>query len=316
MRVLVTPRSFASTSSKPKEMLEEKGYQLIYNDRGRPIKKEEMLELVQDIDGIIIGIDCFDIDIINQAKNLKVISKYGVGVDNIDIFTANENGIVVCNTPTANTNAVADLAFALMLSLARRIPEADRETKAGNWKKIIGNSVYGKTLGIIGLGKIGRSLVKRARGFDMDILVYDLFQDNEFAQKYDLKYVNMDRLLRGSDYISIHTPYNNDTRNLISTDEIIKMKDSAFLINTSRGGIVDEEALYTALKKGDIKGAALDAYLNEPPENSPLRQLDNVIMTSHNGAYTEEAIADMGIQAAQNLIHVLEGREPENKITL
>ncbi len=316
MRVLVTPRSFASTSSKPKEMLEEKGYQLIYNDKGRPIKKEEMMDLIPDIDGIIIGIDCFDNDIINQANNLKVISKYGVGVDNIDMLTAKISNVVVCNTPTANTDAVADLAFALMLSLARRIPEADRETKAGNWKKIIGNAVYGKTLGVIGLGKIGRALVKRAKGFDMNILVFDIFHDNEFAEKYGIKYVNIDRLLMESDYISLHTPLNDETRNIISTDEFKKMKDTAFLINTSRGGIIDERALYHALRDGYLRGAALDAFLNEPPQGSPLRDLDNIIMTSHNGAYTEEAIASMGIQAVQNLIDVFEGREPENKITL
>ncbi|MFW5985776.1 MAG: phosphoglycerate dehydrogenase [Halanaerobiales bacterium] len=314
MRVLVTPRSFASTSKKPREILEEKGYEIIYNNKGRPIKKKEMLEMVTEIDGIIIGIDPFDADIIGRAQKLKVISKYGVGVDNIDLSAAEKKGITVCNTPGANTDAVADLAFGLMLALARRIPEADRETKAGNWKKIVGNSVYGKTLGVIGLGKIGRSLVKRAQGFEMDILAHDICRDNPFARKHDIKYVDMDRLLKESDYISIHTPLNKETRNMIAAEELYKMKDSAFLINTSRGGIVDEEDLYQALSSENLKGAALDAFVCEPPDNSPLRNLDNVIMTSHNGSYTEEAIASMGIKAAQNLIDVLEGRKPENKL--
>ncbi len=309
MKVLVTPRSFGSTSSRPKELLEEKGYELIYNDLDRPYKKEEMLEIVKELDGIIIGIDYFGKEIIEEASKLRVISKYGVGVDNINLDKAAEKNIVVTNTPTANNDAVADLAFAHMMALARRIPEADRETKAGKWKKIIGKSVWGKTLGVIGLGKIGRALVKRARGFNMDILAFDVYADQGYAVKNNVHYVELGELYQQSDFISIHTPLNEATKNIISTKELKEMKNSAFLINTSRGGIVDEEALYHALKSGEIKGAALDAYVNEPPEGSPLRKMDNVIMTSHNGAYTEEAIANMGIQAAENLISILKGEK-------
>jgi D-3-phosphoglycerate dehydrogenase len=316
MKVLVTPRSFGSTSRRPVEILKEKGYELIFNPHERPYTKAEMLEIVPEIDGIIIGIDPFDEEIIKLAPKLKVISKYGVGIDNIDLKTADERGIIVTNTPNANNDAVADLAFGLILALARRIPEADRETKAGNWKKIIGSSVYGKTLGVIGTGKIGRALIERARGFKMEVLAFDLYEDKEFARNNNLKYVTLEKLLKEADYISIHLPLNEATRNLISIREFLKMKNTAYLINTSRGGIIDEKALYQALKSGQIRGAALDAYVNEPPENSPLKELDNIIMTSHNGAYTREAIAEMGIQAAQNLIDVLEGREPGNRVTI
>jgi D-3-phosphoglycerate dehydrogenase len=314
MKILITPRSFASFSDKPLKMLTEKDYKIKRNNTGRPYKKEEMLKLIKDVDGIIIGIDELSAEIIEEANALKAISKYGIGLDNIDINTATNKKIIVTNTPTANVDAVADLAFGLILSLARRIPEADRKTKSGKWGKIIGKSVWEKTIGIIGLGKIGKQVVKRAKGFEMNILVFDIVKDEKFAQKYGIKYVNLEKLLRKSDYISIHIPLNNATRGMISYEELEKMKKDAFLINTSRGGIVDEEALYNALRNNKLRGAALDVYKNEPLRESPLKELDNVIMTPHIGAYTEEAIDNMGIQAAQNLIDVLEGREPQNRV--
>ena len=314
MKILITPRSFASFSDKPLKMLTERDYKIKRNNTGRPYKKEEMLKLIKDVDGIIIGIDELSAEIIEEANELKVISKYGIGLDNIDIDMATNKKIVVTNTPTANVDAVADLTFGLILSLARRVPEADRKIKSGKWGKIIGKSVWEKTIGIIGLGKIGRQVVKRVKGFEMNILVFDIVKDKKFAQKYGIKYVNLEKLLRKSDYITIHIPLNDATRNMISYEELEKMKKDAFLINTSRGGIIDEEALYDALRNNKLRGAALDVYNNEPIRESPLKELDNVIMTPHIGAYTEEAIENMSIQAAQNLIDVLEGREPQNRV--
>ena len=314
MKILITPRSFASFSDKPLKMLTERDYKIKRNNTGRPYKKEEMLKLIKDVDGIIIGIDELSAEIIEEANALKVISKYGIGLDNIDINMATNKKIIVTSTPTANVDAVADLAFGLILSLARRIPEADKKTKSAKWGKIIGKSVWEKTLGVIGLGKIGRQVVKRAKGFEMNILAFDIVKDKKFVQKYGIKYVNLEKLLRKSDYITIHIPLNDATRNMISYEELEKMKKDAFLINTSRGGIVDEEALYNALRNNKLRGAALDVYNNEPIRESPLKELDNVIMTPHIGAYTEEAIENMSIQAAQNLIDVLEGREPQNRV--
>jgi len=295
-------------------MFTERGYEIKRNNTGRPYEKEEMLKLIRDIDGIIIGIDELSAEIIEGADALKVISKYGIGLDNIDINTATNKKIIVTSTPTANVDAVADLAFGLILSLARRIPEADKKTKSGKWEKIIGKSVWEKTLGVIGLGKISRQVVKRAIGFEMNILAFDIVKDKKFVQKYGIKYVNLEKLLRKSDYITIHIPLNDATRGMISYEELEKMKKNAFLINTSRGGIVDEEALYDALRNNKLRGAALDVYNNEPLRESPLKELDNMIMTPHIGAYTEEAIENMSIQAAQNLIDVLEGREPQNRV--
>ncbi len=316
MKILITPRSFASFSDKSLKMLSERNYKIKRNITGRPYKKEEMLKLIKDVDGIIIGIDELSAEIIEEADALKVISKYGIGLDNIDINMATNKKIIVTSTPTANVDAVADLAFGLILSLARRVPEADRKTKSGKWGKIIGKSVWEKTIGIIGLGKIGKQVVKRAQGFEMNILVFrrNIFKDKKFAQKYGIKYVNLEKLLQKSDYITIHVPLNDATRNMISYKELGKIKKDAFLINTSRGGIVDEKALYDALRNNKLRGAALDVYNNEPLRESPLKELDNIIMTPHIGAYTEEAIENMSIQAAQNLIDVLEGKEPQNRV--
>jgi D-3-phosphoglycerate dehydrogenase len=314
MKILITPRSFASSSDKAIKMLTARGYEIQRNNTDRPYKKEEMLNLIKDIDGIIIGIDELSAEIIERADKLKVISKYGTGLDNIDIHMATNKNIIVTNTPQANVDAVADLAFGLILGLARRIPEADQKTKSGKWEKIIGKSVWEKTLGIIGIGKIGKQVVKRARGFQMNILVFDLIKDKKFASRYGIKYVNLEKLLQKSDYITIHLPLNDVTRGMISYKELGKIKKEAFLINTSRGGIVNEQALYKALRNNQLKGAALDVYSNEPPVESPLKELDNVIMTPHIGAYTEEAIENMGMQAAQNLIDVLEGRKPKNRV--
>lgn len=316
MKILITPRSFASFSDKPLKMLTERNYKIKRNITGRPYKKEEMLKLIRDVDGIIIGIDELSAEIIEEANELKVISKYGIGLDNIDINMATNKKIVVTNTPTANIDAVADLTFGLILSLARRIPEANKKTKSGKWEKIIGKSVWKKTIGIIGLGKIGKQVVERAQGFEMNILVFrrNIFKDKKFAQKYGIKYVNLEKLLQKSDYITIHVPLNDATRNMISYEELGKIKKDAFLINTSRGGIVDEEALYDALRNNKLRGAALDVYENEPLQETPLKELDNVIMTPHIGAYTEEAIENMSIHAAQNLIDVLEGRKPQYRV--
>lgn len=314
MKVLITPRSYASTSDKPIKMIKDKGYEIIRNNKDKPINKNEMLNLIEDIDGIIIGIDKFDSDIIDKANNLKVISKYGTGLDNIDVNYAHKKDIIVTKTPTANIDAVADLTIGLMIAVARRIPEADKKLRKDQWEKIIGNSVWKKNLGIIGLGKIGKQVVKRAKGFKMDIKVFDLNKDEDFAEKYNIEYVNLDEILSESDFITIHTPLNNGTRDLIQMEELEKMKNSSYLLNVSRGGIVNEDDLYEALKNDVIAGAALDAFVNEPPKDNNFKELDNIIMTPHIGGYTDEAIENMGVQAAQNLIKVLEGREPNYKV--
>ncbi len=311
--ILITPRSFASTSSRPLDILKKKGYELNINDTGESYTRDQMKRLIKGKEGVIIGTDPLDKDILAGADSLKVISKYGVGLDNIDLKVAYKQEIKVTNTPLANTASVADLAFGLILSSARCITEADRKTAQGFTGKIVGNQVWNKTLGIIGLGSIGQQVAARARGFNMDVLCYDINKNRNFAEIMDFEYVKLDYLLTESDFISLHLPLNEKTENFISAPQLELMKQEAHLINTARGGVLNEQDLFAALRQGKIKSAALDDFdfpANEVPED--IR--DKIILTPHMGAHTKEAIENMGVQAAENMISVLEGETPEDLV--
>ncbi|MDK2801529.1 MAG: hypothetical protein PWQ70_3148 [Clostridiales bacterium] len=308
-KILVTPRSFGRNNAKPIEMLKEKGYEIIMNPYGRIMTQEEMIDEIKDVDGIIVGVDPLNRDVLTKAKKLKVISKYGVGTDNIDLQYAEEAGISVTRAIGANADAVADYAVALMLGVARKVVLIDRKCRKLNWSKITTIEMWNKTLGLIGLGSIGKGVAKRVSGFNMKVLAYDLFQDKEYAKQNNIEYISLERLLKESDFISLHLPLTEDTKNLISYKEFEMMKDTAVLVNTARGGIIDEEALLWALKENKIWGAGIDVFEQEPPENQELLKLDNIIIGSHCAASTYEAIDNMGIMSAQNLIQCLENQQ-------
>ncbi|MBC7083590.1 MAG: phosphoglycerate dehydrogenase [Firmicutes bacterium] len=292
-------------------MLEDSGHEVIRNPHGRPFTEEELRTLIKDVDGIIVGLDAISREVIAAAEKLKVISKYGVGVDNIDLEAARAKGIIVTYTPSSNSEAVADLTMGLLLAAARRIPSADRAVRSGDWRKVVGLAVWKKTIGVVGVGRIGRGVVKRASGFNMKILCCDKVMDSDFAARYGAEYVSLDFLLQQSDFVTLHVPLTDETRGLIGEKELSQMKRTAILINTARGEVVDEDALYQALVGGRIAGAALDVFRNEPPIGSRLLELDNVILTPHIGAHTDEAITEMGCKAVRNLMAVLNGELPE-----
>lgn len=310
-KVLVTPRSLAEAFDEPLRMLEDSGHEVIRNPHGRPFTEEELRTLIKDVDGIIVGLDAISREVIAAAEKLKVISKYGVGVDNIDLEAARAKGIIVTYTPSSNSEAVADLTMGLLLAAARRIPSADRAVRSGDWRKVVGLAVWKKTIGVVGVGRIGRGVVKRASGFNMKILCCDKVMDSDFAARYGAEYVSLDFLLQQSDFVTLHVPLTDETRGLIGEKELSQMKRTAILINTARGEVVDEDALYQALVGGRIAGAALDVFRNEPPIGSRLLELDNVILTPHIGAHTDEAITEMGCKAVRNLMAVLNGELPE-----
>jgi D-3-phosphoglycerate dehydrogenase len=293
-------------------MLREKGYEVVLNSQGRPLKQEELLELAADADGLLVGIDEVSRQVIEGSPNLKAISKYGVGVDNIDLQAARERGIIVTNTPGVNTEAVADLAVALMLCAARQVVAADHSIRKGEWKKFMGVSLFKKTVGILGTGQIGRAVARRLKGFEADLLLYDIARDEEFAAAIGGRYAGLEEVLQEADFVSVHLPLLPATRNLIGEAELRLMKAGAIIVNTARGGIIDETALVKAIREKWIRGAALDTFSVEPLANEELRKLPNVVLTPHIGAYTEEAVLMMGMQAARNLIDALEGRRPEN----
>ncbi len=258
-------------------------------------------------------------DILEAATRLRIIGRAGVGVDNIDVPKATEKGIVVVNSPEGNTIAAAELTVAMLLSLARKIPHADRSIREGKWdrKSFVGSEVYDKTLGIIGLGKIGREVAKRAKSFEMKVIAYDPFANHEQASMLGVELVVLEELYRVSDFITLHVPFNSETRNMIGAPQLAMMKDGVRIINCARGGVVDEAALVEAIKAGKVAGAAFDVYSKEPiaPDN-PLRGLDAVITTPHLGASTTEAQINVAIDIAEQIADVLQGRQPRSAVNM
>jgi len=305
-RVLVTSTSFNKVDPLPRERLVQFGCEIVDNPFGRPLKEEELIPLLKDVDGIVAGLDEYSRKAILSTNKLKVISRYGVGVDNIDLEAAKERGVLVANTPEVNTQAVADLTFGLILAVCRKIPKAHFSTQKGNWGRLIGRGVHKKTLGIIGLGRIGKAVSERARGFSMEILAHDIKIERAPGETPGIRFVPLDELLAEGDFITLHCDLNPGSKGIIGAEELSLMKKTAYLINTARGGLIDENALYEALRAGKIAGAALDAFQDEPPVNSPLLTLDNIITTPHIGSYTHEALLEMGLIAVDNLIHNLD----------
>ncbi len=313
-KVLVTARSFRKVPGRHQELLREPGYEVMESPQDRPLREAEMIELIGDVDGAIPGLDEMTAAVIEASRQLKVISRYGVGVDNIDLKAATAAGVVVTNTPGTNQIAVAELTLGLMLALARHIPQHDAKTKAGSWKRTTGVELAAKTLGIIGLGQIGREVIKRAAGFAMRFLVHTRYPDGDFGQAYGVEFVSLERLLQEADFVSLHCVLTPERVDLINEEALKAMRPTAYLINTARGELVDEMALYRALEEGWIAAAAMDAFREEPATNSPLLKLDNFIASPHAGAATYESVGRMGLMASQNLIAVLEGERPPHVV--
>lgn len=307
------------------KLLQDKNYEIIVNEaaRDRMATKEEMLEGIHGAHALLsVLTEKIDAEIMDIAgPQLKIIANYAVGFDNIDIEAAKQRNIMVTNTPGVLTNSVAEHTFALMLAIARRIAEADRFTRAGKYtawgpELLLGTDLSGKTLGILGLGRIGSRVAHHAvKGFGMRVLYYDPKPNPEFEKEYGAIYAaSADELLPQCDFVSIHVPLLPETEHLISAERLAKMKPTAYLVNTSRGPTVDEQALADALKNGKIKGAAIDVFENEPQINPDLLNLENIILTPHIASATEETRQAMSKLAAENIIEVLEGRVPPNLI--
>ncbi len=311
--VLITSRIIGTTVLKPVEMLKAAGVTIADNPHlaaGKNLKEDQLAALIKGIDGIIVGEDDVTRKVIEAADQLKVISKNGVGVNQIDIAAATAKGVVVTNTPGANSNAVADLTFGLMLSVARRIPFAHNATREGKWDKFFGTEVWGKTIGIVGTGYIGKGVARRARGFEMRILGYDVVQDADFAAQAGLTYVPLETIFREADFVTLHLPLTKETQGIVTREHLRMMKRTAYLVNIARGGVVRSSDLFDALQRKELAGAAVDVFEEEPPIANPLLTLDNVVTTSHIGAFTWESMENMGSMAAQNVIDVLQGRRP------
>jgi len=313
-KILITSTSFGKKIKAPLETLRSKGYELVLNDLGRPLVAEELTQRLAGCDGCIAGLDHFTAEVLRAAPGLRIIARYGAGVDRVDLAAAAEAGIVVTNTPVANSDSVADLAVALMLAAARNIPAAHQSVCRGEWKNIYGTSLAGKTVGLIGFGRIGRRVARRVTGFGCRVLVCDPFVDAAEARQAGTEPVSLEELLPAADFVSLHLPANDQTRGLINAARLEQMKPSAIIVNTARGELIDQEALVDALCNGRLRGAGLDAHATEPPDAKAFEGLENVVLTPHMGAYTEEALMNMATGAVENLCAFFEGREPPDVV--
>lgn len=291
MKVLITPRGFANYGLDKVRYMESKGLEVHYNNTGKAYTKEEFYNLASDADAIIVGVDIIDKELIDKCPNLKVVCKFGVGTDNIDVDYAKEKGIFVGRTVGSNSKAVAEHVVALMFADAKNLYNTAKEVKDHKWNKPTGQEISGKTLGIIGFGMIGKHIANFANGLGMKVYAYDTFEiTDETAKEFNVEKKSFEEIISESDYVSLHVPLLESTKNMLSTEEFKKMKSNACLINAARGGIVDEEALYEALINKEIRSAYFDVYSTEPPtEDDKLLALDNFVLTPHTAARTIES---------------------------
>ncbi len=287
----------------------------------RPPERGELLEAAQGIDGVLSTLtEKIDAEFMNAAgEDLKVVANMAVGYDNVDVTTADERGIVVTNTPDVLDETTADTAFMLVLAAARRLGEGERIVRSGRWeawgpKMLIGPDVWGKKLGIVGFGRIGQALARRARGFDMEILYSGRSRREDAEKEFDARYLELDELLEECDFLSLHTSLTEDTMHLIGAGELEKMKPEAVLVNTSRGPVVDEAALAEALAERRIFAAGLDVYENEPEVHPKLLELENVVLAPHIGSASFETRDKMAAMAGEDLRAVLRGEQPKNPV--
>ena len=284
-----------------------------------PISRKQLLKEVKDIDAVILGTENFDEELINSSTRLKIIARFGVGYNNVDIKSATRKKIFVTYTPDVLSDAVVDLTFGLILAFSKKIIQANNYVKAGNWNKKVlfplGSDLKNKTLGIIGLGRIGVKVAERACAFNMKIIYYSRTRKNRIEEKYGIKFRAFKNLLKESDYISINVPLTKETEGMIGNDEFRLMKKNVFLINTSRGIVIDQQSLYQALRNKKIAGAGLDVFRQEPiPLNDPILELQNVILTPHIGAGTVETLLSMSLMVVNEVIRVLDGKGPIHPI--
>ncbi|MEM3566571.1 MAG: glyoxylate reductase [Candidatus Bathyarchaeia archaeon] len=294
----------------------------VWPEYGPPPKKE-IIKKAKDVDALVTLLsDKIDAEVFDAAPKLKIVAQMAVGFDNIDVAEATRRGIYVTNTPGVLTETTADFAWALLMAVARRVVEADKYVRTGQWKvgwhpsMLLGRDVYGATLGIVGAGRIGTAVARRAKGFNMKILYYDVVpMPPEIEKELGAKRVDLDTLLKESDFVSIHVPLMKETYHLINEEKLRLMKKTAYLINNSRGPVVDEKALYKALKEGWIAGAALDVFEQEPtPVDNPLLKLDNIVVAPHISSASYETRSRMAEMVAENLVAFFEGRIPPNLV--
>jgi D-3-phosphoglycerate dehydrogenase len=310
-RILLTTTSFQDTPGEHHQMLEKEGFEIV-RERG-PLPESRMLELVAkgDFDGWLIGDDAITRAVIQKSlPRLKVISKYGIGLDKVDVKSATEFKLPVTFCPGVNHTTVAEHVFGLMLAIYRDIVPQCNYVKSGNWKRLTGHELAGKTIGVIGLGRIGKEVSTRARAFGMNVIAFDLYWDDKFAQQYNVQRAgSIEDVLKASDIVTLHTNLTDETRHMMNSERLALMKKGSVLINTARGELVETNDIVTVLKSGQLLGYGADVLESEPPpKDHPLFACPNAVLTPHIGSRTYESVARQAKMAAQNLINVLNGQ--------
>ncbi|MDD5327490.1 MAG: phosphoglycerate dehydrogenase [Phycisphaerae bacterium] len=304
-KILVTPRSITKNGHPALKMLEEAGYEIVFSTPGVQPDENELISLLPDCIGYLAGVEKISAKTLLSAKQLKVIARNGVGIDNIDLKKAKQLGIEICPAVGSNARSVAELTIGLIFSLVRSIPFTDKSLKNGQWERKKGIELQGRTLGLIGCGNIGKHVANMALGIGMKVVAFDTFADLQFKPAARFQYVDMEQLLQQSDIISLHCPMDAKNEALINRQTIEKMKAGVYLVNTARAALLDDQAVFDALETGRIAGLATDVYRQEPPVCRTLVEHNRVISTSHIGAFTEESISRAVEQAVKEILSYL-----------
>lgn len=300
-KILISTSSFGKLNPAPLHMLKEQGFDIQLNPYGKALTVEQSLELMQGIDGMIAGTELLNCQVLEAAKDLKYLCRLGAGTDKVDFDAANSLGITVENTPYSHVKPVAELTLGAMLTLARHIHLSDAAMRKDNWEKQMGFLIFGKTVGLIGLGKVSKHLVKLLKPFEVEIITYDPYIDHDFANENDIKVVAAEDVYKSSDIISLHVPYSDENHHLINAEKLSLMKEDVMLLNASRGGLIEESALLNFLSKHPKAKAYLDTF-EEEPYNGSLSKLNNILCTPHIGSYAAEGRFEMEKEAAEKLI--------------
>jgi phosphoglycerate dehydrogenase-like enzyme len=313
-KVLIAPMTLARTGGPFLSVLREAGMELVYPGRGHQLTEDELLYFLDGVSATIAGMEPYNVRVLDAHPTLRVIARVGVGDDAVDVPAATGHGVAVTIAPGTNQDAVAEHTFCLMLGLAKDLVSGHVGTKAGGWPRGITRPLRGRTLGLAGLGRIGKAVALRAQAFHMRVLAYDPVPDTAFAAKHGISLVPFERLLAESDFLSLHLPLTATSRHMINWHTLAQMKPGAVLINTARGGLVCEAGLLEALREGRLAGAALDVFEQEPPGPNPLFELPNVVLTPHTAGTDSQSLADMAQSAAEAVVALSRGQWPAEKI--
>jgi len=313
-RVLISSATLASTEGPHLQVLRDAGFEIVFPPQPKLLTEEDLLELVPGVHATLAGPEPYTPRVFEKAHELRVIARSGVGYDAVDVAAATQRGIAVTITPGTNHDAVAEQTFALIFALAKRVVSRHLEVKAGEWKRVPSLALRGATLGVVGLGRIGKTVALHGLGFGMRVLAAEAYPDHAFLERHAVTLLPLAELLRQADWVSLHAPLTPETRHLIDRHTLASMKPTAYLVNTARGGLVNEADLLEALKKGTIAGAALDVFEQEPPGVSPLFALPNVVLSPHIAGIDEQSWRDMALMAAQSIARLSRGDWPVEQV--